>query len=73
VAHERLGEEVACVICRQPDSDLTADGLRDFLAGTLAAFKIPSRIAFSDRRLPRNPSGKILKRELRTTFFGSDD
>jgi long-chain acyl-CoA synthetase len=72
VPHERLGEEVACVIHRQPGSDLTADGLRDFLAGTLAAFKIPSRIAFSDERLPRNPSGKILKRELRTTYFGSE-
>jgi long-chain acyl-CoA synthetase len=70
VPHERLGEEVACVIHRQPDSDLTADGLRDFLAGTLAAFKIPTRIAFSQERLPRNPSGKILKRELRATYFG---
>jgi long-chain acyl-CoA synthetase len=73
VPHERLGEEVACVIHRQPDSDLTADELRDFLAGTLAAFKIPSRIAFSEERLPRNPSGKILKRELRTTYFGAGE
>jgi long-chain acyl-CoA synthetase len=71
VPHERLGEEVGCVIHRQPGSDLTADGLRDFLAGKLAAFKIPSRIAFSDERLPRNPSGKILKRELRMAYFGS--
>jgi long-chain acyl-CoA synthetase len=70
VPHERLGEEVACVIQRKEDADLTADGLRDFLAEHLAPFKIPSRIAFADRRLPRNPSGKILKRELRQVYFG---
>ena len=70
VPHERLGEEVACVIQRKDDADLTADGLRDFLAEHLAPFKIPSRIAFSDGRLPRNPSGKILKRELREVHFG---
>ena len=66
---ERLGEEVACVIQRKVDADFTADELREFLAGRLASFKIPSRIAFTDERLPRNPSGKILKRELREQFF----
>jgi long-chain acyl-CoA synthetase len=69
VPHERLGEEVACVIVRKPDVDLTEDGLRDFLADSLAPFKIPTRIAFADERLPRNPSGKILKRELRESYF----
>ena len=69
VPHERLGEEVAVVIHRKAGSNLDADELRDFLHGKLAAFKSPSRIAFSDDRLPRNPSGKILKRDLRETFF----
>jgi long-chain acyl-CoA synthetase len=66
---ERLGEEVACVIQLKPDSDLSDDELKDFLAERLAPFKIPSRIAFTGERLPRNPSGKILKRELRERFF----
>ena len=70
VPHERLGEEVACVINRRPDSRFDAQELQQFLAGRLSAFKIPSRIAFSDDRLPRNPSGKILKRNLRDTLFG---
>ncbi len=70
VPHERLGEEVACVILRKDGTDLTADGLADFLAERLAPFKIPSRVAFSAERLPRNPSGKILKRELRQRYFG---
>jgi long-chain acyl-CoA synthetase len=72
VHSERLGEEVACVIQRKAESTLTGDELKDFLATKLAPFKIPSRIAFSDQRLPRNPSGKILKRELRETYFPSD-
>ena len=70
VPHERLGEEVACVILRQSDADLDADTLRDFLAESLAPFKVPSRIAFADQQLPRNASGKILKRALRDTYFG---
>ena len=37
------------------------------LAGRLAPFKIPKRIIFTDT-LPRNPSGKLLKRELRLTY-----
>ena len=70
VPHERLGEEVACVILRQPGSDLDADALRDFLAESVAPFKVPSRIAFADEQLPRNASGKILKRALRDAYFG---
>ena len=69
VPDERLGEEVACVIHRRPGSGLDTEELRQFLTGTLSPFKIPSRIAFSEDRLPRNPSGKILKRELRDMYF----
>ena len=71
VPHERLGEEVACVILRQPGTDLDADELKDFLAESLAPFKIPSRIAFADEQLPRNASGKILKRTLRDAYFAT--
>ena len=47
---------------------LTAEGVRIHVAKNLAAFKVPSRIAFVSDPLPRNASGKILKRELRDTF-----
>ncbi|MGH3578260.1 MAG: AMP-binding enzyme, partial [Mycobacterium sp.] len=70
VPDERLGEEVACVVQLKAETALSGDDLREFLAGRLAPFKIPSRIAFSGDRLPRNPSGKILKRELREAYFG---
>jgi long-chain acyl-CoA synthetase len=69
VADERLGEEVACVVQRKEGAGFSADELRESLAGRLASFKIPSRIAFTEERLPRNPSGKILKRELRELYF----
>ena len=72
VPHERLGEEVAVVIHKKAESDLDADQLKEHLSDKLAAFKIPSQVIFSDDRLPRNPSGKILKRELRSQYFPDD-
>ncbi len=69
VPDERLGEEVACVIQRKDGAEFTVEELQAFLAERLAAFKVPSRIAFTEERLPRNPSGKILKRELKEQYF----
>jgi long-chain acyl-CoA synthetase len=66
--HERLGEEVACVIMLKPDMNLSADDVRSHVTKSLAGFKVPSRIAFVLEPLPRNASGKILKRELRDNF-----
>jgi long-chain acyl-CoA synthetase len=69
VPHERLGEEVACVVQRKDGAEFTVEELQAFLAGRLASFKIPTLVAFTDERLPRNPSGKILKRELKGLYF----
>jgi long-chain acyl-CoA synthetase len=73
IPHERLGEEVVCVVNSRPGSHLDAEGLRRFLGDFLSPFKIPSRIELSADRLPRNPSGKILKRDLRNTYFLSEE
>ncbi|PMW09088.1 acyl-CoA synthetase, partial [Pseudomonas sp. GW456-E6] len=40
-------------------------------AGQMAHFKVPKRVIFVDS-LPKNPSGKLLKRELRQRFVGAD-
>jgi long-chain acyl-CoA synthetase len=69
VPHERLGEEVACVVSLKEGASLSTEELRDHLAVHLAVFKIPTRVAFIHEPLPRNPAGKFLKRELRTTYF----
>jgi long-chain acyl-CoA synthetase len=63
--HERLGEEVAVAIHLKPGASLGEDELRAHLTKRIAGFKIPSVIQWSDAQLPRNPAGKILKRELR--------
>ena len=71
VPDEILGEKVAAFVVRNemPDgSDHDDSGLEpellNFCPGRLADFKIPQRIIFLDE-LPRNPSGKILKTQLR--------
>jgi len=71
VPHERLGEEVAAAIVPKTGRSLDADSLRTFLAQHLAPFKIPTRIAFRGEQLPRNPAGKILKRDLRDALVAS--
>ncbi|MCF2532613.1 class I adenylate-forming enzyme family protein [Yinghuangia soli] len=65
VPHRELGEEVAAVVETQPGTAVTAAELRGHVARRLAAFKVPTTIRFSDRPLPRNAVGKVLKRELR--------
>lgn len=63
VPHESLGEEaVAVVYLRRP---ATAGALRRHVAERLASFKVPAHVVFRDEPLPRTPSGKVLKRDLR--------
>ena len=68
VPHERLGEEVAAVVMARPGTTLTQQDIAAHLTGKLANFKIPSRMHFVQHQLPRNASGKILKRQLRDEF-----
>lgn len=65
VPHDRLGEEVAVAVVPRAGATLDPDEVRAFLAGRLAAFKVPSRWLVATEPLPRNAAGKFLKRELR--------
>ncbi|MET8433359.1 class I adenylate-forming enzyme family protein [Streptomyces sp900116325] len=65
VAHPVLGEEVAAVVRLRPGATATTDELRAHVGRTLAAFKVPAHVLVREEPLPRNPTGKILKRELR--------
>ena len=63
VAHDVLGEDLAAFAVVRPGATLSVDELRGFCAERLADYKVPRRITFLDE-LPRNATGKVLKREL---------
>ncbi len=65
VPHERLGEEVAVALVLRDGQQLDPEDLRGFLAEHLAAFKIPTIVDVRSEALPRNASGKFLKRDMR--------
>ncbi len=68
--HQILGEEVGAVVHLAPGTSATEEELRAHVATRLAAFKVPVRIWFKEEPLPRNPAGKILKRDLRDELVG---
>ncbi len=70
VPHPVLGEEVGTVVVLRPGEDVAADELARFVGERLAAFNVPSRFWFRGEPLPRNPAGKVLKRQLRTELLG---
>ena len=72
VEDERLGEEVGAAVVVAEGASLTADDLRAHCANLLANFKIPRYIWLRTEKLPRNASGKFLKRELRDTLDPAD-
>ena len=68
IPHHSLGEEPGAVVTLRPGVDAGEEELRAFVARRIAAFKVPVRIVFSVDLLPRNPTGKILKSELKRLF-----
>jgi long-chain acyl-CoA synthetase len=68
---ERLGEEVAAVVMVREGMDLTLQELRSFLSTRIAGFMIPTRAAFTREPLPRNPAGKLMKRQMPALYFTS--
>ncbi len=65
VPDDRLGEEVGVAIVLKPGETLTEDALRNHCSAILAKHKIPRYIWFRTEQLPRNASGKFLKKEIR--------
>jgi long-chain acyl-CoA synthetase len=70
VPHQVLGEEVGAVVVARPGSGVTAADLQAHVGERLAAFKVPAHVFFRSEPLPRNPAGKVLKRELRDEQVG---
>jgi long-chain acyl-CoA synthetase len=59
----RSGETVLAFVVREPGAEVSEDELIELAHEQLARYKCPSRIVFVDK-LPRNPMGKVLRREL---------
>ena len=69
VASEKWGETPLALIVPAPDAKPTAESLKAYCKENLASYKVPQLFELVDA-LPRNPSGKLLKPELRERFPG---
>src|SRR6266571_3431324 len=65
----KWGEFVMASVVLKPGLALSADELISFCRRSLAKYKVPRRAEFSETELPKNGSGKILKRNLRERFW----
>ena len=68
IPSEEWGESVHAVVVVAPGAELDADGVMAYAREHLAGYKVPRSVSFMDE-LPKVPSGKILKRELREPFW----
>jgi long-chain acyl-CoA synthetase len=64
VPDDSLGEEVAAVVVLKTGAEASADDLRAYAKERVAAYKYPRQIWFSEE-LPKGPTGKVLKREIK--------
>jgi acyl-CoA synthetase (AMP-forming)/AMP-acid ligase II len=68
VPDEKWGEVPMAIVVRKPDAVVTEDEVIAFAKERLAGFKCPKSVTWIDA-LPRNPSGKILKKDLRAPYW----
>lgn len=60
-----MGEKVACAIVPIPGKSITLEEIQEFCSDKLARYKIPEYVVCTDA-LPRNPGGKVVKKQLRS-------
>jgi long-chain acyl-CoA synthetase len=68
VPDDMWGESVKALVVKAPGADVTPEELIEFARTRIARFKVPKSVDFIEA-MPRNPSGKILKRELREPYW----
>ncbi|MGH3555528.1 MAG: AMP-binding enzyme, partial [Mycobacterium sp.] len=64
VEDKEWGARLRAFVVKKPDTSVDADTIKHYVRDHLARYKVPREVIFLDE-LPRNPTGKILKRELR--------
>jgi fatty-acyl-CoA synthase len=69
VPHPKWIEAVTAVVVAKPGEEVSVEALQDYCRETLSHFKSPKHIALTEA-LPKNASGKILKRDLRIAYAG---
>jgi long-chain acyl-CoA synthetase len=72
VPDETWGETVKAIVVRRPGAELSEEELIDWSRTRLAGYKRPRSVDFT-AAIPRNPSGKIMKRELRQPYWAGHD
>ena len=72
VPDDRWGETVKAVVSLHPGTEATEEELIGYCGEHLAKFKCPTSVDIIDA-LPRNPTGKILKRALRKPYWEGRD
>jgi acyl-CoA synthetase (AMP-forming)/AMP-acid ligase II len=68
VPDERWGETVKAIVVPKTRMDVQPEEIIAFARQRLAHYKCPTSVDFAES-LPRNPSGKLLKRELREPYW----
>ncbi len=68
VPDDKYGEALLAFVVLKPDSSLALEQMIDFCREKIAGYKIPRQLEII-AEMPRNPSGKILKKELRKPFW----
>jgi acyl-CoA synthetase (AMP-forming)/AMP-acid ligase II len=61
VDHRTLGQEAKAIVVPRPGAELEPEQIRDFVAETLAYYKVPTHVEIRREALPRNATGKVLK------------
>ena len=72
VPDDRWGEAVKAIVVRNEGADTSPAEIIAFARERLAGYKLPKSVDFATS-LPRNPSGKLLKRELREPYWAGVD
>ena len=68
IPHEKWGETVRAIVVTRPGHEVTETELIEFARTRVAKYKCPTSVGFSDL-LPRNASGKVLKKDLRREYW----
>lgn len=71
VPHDSWGEELAATVCIDASSSVSAEQLQAWVKERLAGYKVPTYISLQTRELPKNATGKVLKKQVRADYLES--